>query len=72
MGGRSSPIREVSRDEGASLNPIDQTEMIFQVELPEHLSDERVSEWLASGMRDGWSDTIDRLVASFAAVAGRS
>jgi uncharacterized protein YndB with AHSA1/START domain len=55
------------------LNAVgDQTEMIFQLSLPDHLSDDQVPEWLATGMREGWSDTIDRLVARFAAVAGRS
>ncbi len=40
----------------------------FQVSLPDDLSDDQVREWLATGMREGWGDTIDRLVASFAAV----
>lgn len=44
------------------------TELVFTVRLPAHLSDEEVSEWLATGMQHGWSDTIDRLVASLAAV----
>jgi uncharacterized protein YndB with AHSA1/START domain len=41
----------------------DQTRMTVMVSLPERMSDERAAEWLASGMRNGWSDTIDRLVA---------
>jgi len=53
-----------------TLNEIgDKTEMIFHLGLPDHLSDDRVSEWFASGIRDGWNDTIDRLVASFAGSA---
>ena len=39
-----------------------QTEMVFHVTLSEQMSNEQVREWLATGMRDGWSDTIDRLV----------
>jgi hypothetical protein len=51
--------------------------MLFSPEAHEaladdHLSDDQVREWLATGMREGWSDTIDRLVTSFAAVAGRN
>lgn len=48
----------------------EKTEMIFQVALPEQMSDERVREWLATGMREGWSDTIDRLVTNFADATG--
>jgi uncharacterized protein YndB with AHSA1/START domain len=44
----------------------EKTEMIFQVALSEHMSDDRVHEWLATGMCDGWSETIDRLVTAFA------
>ena len=42
------------------------TEMLFRLQLPDHLSEERTAEWMASGMRDGWSMTIDRLVARYA------
>lgn len=50
-----------------TLNDLgEKTEMIFQVALSEHMSDERVHEWLATGMRDGWRETIDRLVTAFA------
>jgi uncharacterized protein YndB with AHSA1/START domain len=48
----------------------EQTEMIFHVTLSAQMSDEQVREWLATGMRDGWSATIDRLVANFADAAG--
>jgi uncharacterized protein YndB with AHSA1/START domain len=55
------------------LNAVgDKTEMILQLSLPAHLSDEQVREWLATGMREGWGDTIDRLVAAFAGAAVRS
>ncbi len=46
----------------------DKTEMIFQLRLPEHFSDDQVMEWLAMGVRDGWSDTINRLVPARPAV----
>lgn len=44
----------------------EKTEMIFHVALSEHMSDQQVREWLATGMRDGWSETIGRLVTTFA------
>lgn len=54
-----------------TLNELgEKTEMIFQVALSEQMSDERVREWLATGMREGWSDTIDRLVTTFADATG--
>jgi uncharacterized protein YndB with AHSA1/START domain len=43
----------------------EQTEMTFHLAMPDHFSDERVREWLAKGIRGGWSDTIDRLVARY-------
>jgi uncharacterized protein YndB with AHSA1/START domain len=50
-----------------TLNDLGETtEMIFHVALSEQMSDEAVREWLATGMRVGWSDTIDRLVTAFA------
>jgi uncharacterized protein YndB with AHSA1/START domain len=53
-----------------TLNEVgDKTEMIFHLGLPDHLSEDRVREWFASGIRDGWGVTIDRLVARFATVA---
>ena len=48
----------------------EKTEMIFQVTLSEQMSDEHVREWLATGMREGWSETIDRLVTNFADATG--
>jgi uncharacterized protein YndB with AHSA1/START domain len=53
-----------------TLTPIgERTEMVFHLGLPDHLPDDRVREWFAQGVRAGWSDTIDRLVARFAGVA---
>ncbi len=49
----------------------DKTEMVLQVTLPDHLPDERIQEWLATGMREGWGQTIDRLVTAFATVRAR-
>jgi uncharacterized protein YndB with AHSA1/START domain len=48
------------------------TEMMVTVELPAHLSDAQVQEWLSMGVRDGWRDTVDRLAAALvrAAAAG--
>lgn len=48
----------------------EKTKMIVHVALPGHESDERIREWLATGMREGWSVTIDRLVAHFASAGG--
>jgi uncharacterized protein YndB with AHSA1/START domain len=45
------------------------TEMVFHLQLPDHLSEVRVREWFAQGVEAGWSDTIDRLVKHFAGVA---
>ncbi|HEY7832506.1 MAG TPA: SRPBCC domain-containing protein [Ktedonobacterales bacterium] len=44
------------------------TEMLVHIALPEQISDERVREWLATGMREGWRETFDRLVSHFAGV----
>jgi uncharacterized protein YndB with AHSA1/START domain len=56
-----------------TLNEVgDKTEMIFNVALPGHLPEERVREWLATGMREGWGDTIDRLVARCASAATKN
>jgi uncharacterized protein YndB with AHSA1/START domain len=44
----------------------ERTEMIFHVRLAEGMADERVREWLATGMREGWGATIDRVIALFA------
>lgn len=44
----------------------EKTEMVFRLDFPHGASDEEMRELLASGMRDGWSHTIDRLVAAFA------
>jgi uncharacterized protein YndB with AHSA1/START domain len=42
------------------------TEMVFTVAIPAHLTDDRVQEWFSYGIRDGWSQTIDRLVGRLA------
>jgi uncharacterized protein YndB with AHSA1/START domain len=42
------------------------TELTVHVELPAHLSEQRVQEWWSLGIRDGWRDTVDRLAARFA------
>ncbi|MBA2253960.1 MAG: SRPBCC domain-containing protein [Chloroflexi bacterium] len=56
-----------------TLNEVgDETEMVVNLRLPDHLSEDRVREWLASGMREGWGQTLDRLVARFAGVGTRN
>ena len=61
-----------SPDDGAlvtlQFNDIaDSTEMIFTLTLPENMSDDEVREWLETPhMRQGWSDTIDRIVGQLA------
>ncbi len=42
------------------------TEMTVHVELPATLSEDGIQEWWSMGIRNGWSDTIDRLVAAHA------
>jgi uncharacterized protein YndB with AHSA1/START domain len=42
------------------------TELTVHVELPAHLSEEGVQEWWSLGIRDGWRDTVDRLVVALA------
>jgi uncharacterized protein YndB with AHSA1/START domain len=42
------------------------TEMMVTVELPATLSDDQVREWWALGVRDGWRDTVERLVTALA------
>jgi uncharacterized protein YndB with AHSA1/START domain len=37
------------------------TEMTCHLGFPDHFTDEQVKEWLALGVRGGWTDTIDRL-----------
>lgn len=44
----------------------DKTEMAVRLDFPEGASDEEVRKLLETGMRQGWGDTIDRLVAAFA------
>ena len=52
-----------------TLNEVDggeRTEMNLHMALPDHLTEDEVREWLAMGIREGWGQTIDRLVAVFA------
>ena len=42
----------------------DSTLMTFTLELPAHWSDDEVRAALATGRRDGWSTTIDRLAGA--------
>ncbi len=54
------------------LNEVgDRTELILDVALPDQWSDDSVRAWLASGTREGWGQTIDRLVAGVAGAARR-
>lgn len=39
----------------------DATEMIFELELSDHLSADEVRAWFDLGIQQGWSATIDRL-----------
>lgn len=38
------------------------TEMISEVRLADHVSKAAVQEWLATGMAEGWTHTIDRII----------
>jgi hypothetical protein len=41
--------------------------MVLRFSLPDHLSEVAVREWMGTPhMREGWDDTIDRVVARFA------
>lgn len=71
--GASDGWPEISRDRPDD-NPVvtvvlnqvgDKTEMIVQVRLPDHLSEDGVRDWFALGIREGMGMTIDRLVAKF-------
>jgi uncharacterized protein YndB with AHSA1/START domain len=46
-----------------------QTLMILAVSFPGSMSEADVADWIDSGMRPGWSDTIDRVVEMFANMA---
>ena len=66
------PALDLDNLDGAPLVTIEfsavgeQTMMLFRLQLPDHLNDEQTREWMASGMLDGWRQTIDRLVAVYA------
>src|ERR687897_1183102 len=42
------------------------TEMIFHVGLADHLTEDQVQDWLATGMAEGWTHTVDRIIPSLA------
>jgi uncharacterized protein YndB with AHSA1/START domain len=49
-----------------TLNDLgDRTEMVFLVTFPGHLSQDELRAWFALGIRDGWSQTLYRLLISF-------
>lgn len=50
----------------------ERTEMAFHLQFPDHFSDEKEAEWMASGMDVGWGMTIDRLVEQLRKVPVRS
>lgn len=44
------------------LNEVDGgTEMVFRVDFADQVTNEAVAEWLALGIRGGWTQTVDRL-----------
>jgi uncharacterized protein YndB with AHSA1/START domain len=49
----------------------DQTDMVFTLALPDSWPADRVRSWETDGPRDGWSQTIDRLVDAAALQAER-
>ena len=52
------------------LSEVDgRTPMTLCMELPASLSQKQVQEWFEMGIRDGWRDTVDRLVSSLEAAA---
>jgi uncharacterized protein YndB with AHSA1/START domain len=46
-----------------------QTEMSLRVDLPAGLAPDQVQAWWATGVRDGWRDTVDRLAAALESAA---
>jgi len=40
-----------------------QTEHVFTCAFPASMTDEEIASWVAVGMREGWANTIGRLVA---------
>lgn len=49
----------------------DQTYLVFSVALPDSWPEDRLRMWETDGPRQGWSQTLDRLVDSFAVSADR-
>ena len=37
------------------------TEMVLHVGFADHLDEERIAEWIATGMVEGWTATLERL-----------
>jgi len=53
------------------LNEVDGgTEMVAHFGFADSLSDQRVAEWLAMGVREGWTDTLSRIDAEVLALVG--
>lgn len=46
------------------------TEMTFRIELADHLTDEEVRGWFEMGIRDGATQTLDRLTPAYLAAVG--
>lgn len=44
----------------------ERTELVFRVDFPAGVDTERLQAWLARGIREGWTATIDRLVTATA------
>lgn len=44
----------------------ERTELVFRVDFPAGVDTERLQAWLARGIREGWTETIDRLVTATA------
>jgi hypothetical protein len=36
--------------------------MVFHLDFTDELTEDRAREWLSTGILDGWSQTLDRLV----------
>jgi len=54
-----------------ALSEVDgRTQMTLCMELPASLSREQVEAWWATGARDGWRMTVDRLATRFGALVG--
>ena len=53
-----------------TLNDLgDATEMVFHLGFADHLTEEKVRELIATGMHEGWNQTLDRLPTYLLAAA---